>query len=151
MRCRSALGPSFLTSRAELSVYTAGPVQVRRLSTSSATNLALNPRQQLDPLAQTRQIGCMHDRAWIIPLGLLVITSVAVPLRLIDTQCIPRYLELRAQLERTAHTNNQLQREIAALKHETELLKNDARAIERLARDELGMVREGEIVFQFPN
>ena len=93
----------------------------------------------------------MQDRAWIIPLGLLVITSVAVPLKLIDTQCIPRYLELRAQLERTAQGNAQLEREIAALKHETELLKNDARAIERLARDELGMVREGEIVFQFPN
>ena len=93
----------------------------------------------------------MHDRAWIIPLGLLVVTSVAVPLRLIDGQCIPRYLELRAQLERVAHSNTQLEREIGTLKHETELLKNDARAIERLARDELGMVREGEIVFQFPN
>jgi cell division protein FtsB len=106
---------------------------------------------ELELAAQTRQIAGMHDRAWIIPLGLLVITSVAVPLRLIDTQCIPRYLELRAQLERTAHGNTQLEREIAALKHETELLKNDARAIERLARDELGMVRQGEIVFQFPN
>lgn len=105
---------------------------------------------ELDSAAQTRQIPVMHDRAWIIPLG-LVITSVAVPLRLIDTQCIPRYLELRAQLERTAHGTTQLEREIAALKQETELLKNDARAIERLARDELGMVREGEIVFQFPN
>ena len=106
---------------------------------------------ELDHLAQTRQIPGMQDRAWIIPLGLLVVTSVAVPLRLIDGQCIPRYLELRAQLERVAHSNTQLEREITTLKHETELLKNDARAIERLARDELGMVREGEIVFQFPN
>ena len=93
----------------------------------------------------------MHERAWIIPLGLLVITSVAVPLRLIDGQCIPRYLELRAQLERVAHSNSQLEREITTLRQDTELLKNDARAIERLARDELGMVRQGEIVFQFPN
>jgi len=106
---------------------------------------------ELDRPAQTRQIPGMQDRAWIIPLGLLVVTSVAVPLRLIDGQCIPRYLELRAQLERVAHSNTQLEREIATLKHETELLKNDARAIERFARDELGMVREGEIVFQFPN
>jgi cell division protein FtsB len=93
----------------------------------------------------------MNERLWIIPLALLVVTSVAVPLRLIDTQCIPRYLELKAQLERVAHSNSQLEREIGSLKHETELLKNDARAIERLARDELGMVREGEIIFQFPS
>lgn len=92
----------------------------------------------------------MQDRAWIVPLGLLVITSVAVPLRLIDGRCIPRYLELRDQIDRITSSNAQLEREIAALKQETELLKNDARAIERLARDELGMVREGEIVFQFP-
>jgi cell division protein FtsB len=94
----------------------------------------------------------MQDRFWlIVPLALLVFTAVAVPLRLLDGQCIPRYLELRTQIERVTNSNAHLEREIAALKQETELLKNDPRALERLARDELGMVRKGEIVFQFPN
>jgi cell division protein FtsB len=93
----------------------------------------------------------MRERAWIIPLGLLVITSVAVPLQLVDGQGIPRYMELRAQIARVGKSNAQLEREIKALEQETELLRNDARAIERLARDDLGMVRAGEIVFQFPN
>ncbi|MET0390814.1 MAG: septum formation initiator family protein [Polyangiales bacterium] len=93
----------------------------------------------------------MRERAWIIPLGLLVITAVAVPLQLLDGQGMPRYLELKSQIERVAKSNAQLEREIKALEQETELLRNDARAIERLARDELGMVRQGEIVFQFPN
>jgi cell division protein FtsB len=106
-------------------------------------------RDELDLLARTRQIRAMRDRAWIIPLGLLVITSVAVPLRLVED--MPRYLELGAQIGRVTSSNAQLEREIQALTQETEVLRNDARAIERLARDELGMVREGEIVFQFPN
>jgi cell division protein FtsB len=93
----------------------------------------------------------MRDRAWIIPLGLLVTTSVAVPLQLVDGQGMPRYFELRAQIARVTSSNGQLEREIRDLQQETELLRNDARAIERLARDELGMVRQGEIVFQFPN
>jgi len=93
----------------------------------------------------------MQDRAWIIPLGLLVATSVAVPLQLVGGQGMPRYLELRAQIARVTQSNEQLEREIKALRQEAELLRNDARAIERLARDDLGMVRQGEIVFQFPN
>jgi cell division protein FtsB len=47
--------------------------------------------------------------------------------------------------------NERLQREVRELSEETERLRGDARAIERIARDELGMVRDGEIVFQFPN
>jgi cell division protein FtsB len=97
------------------------------------------------------RFAAMRERAWIIPLGLLVITSVAVPLQLVDGQGIPRYMELRAQIARVGKSNAQLEREIKALEQETELLRNDARAIERLARDDLGMVRAGEIVFQFPN
>jgi cell division protein FtsB len=104
---------------------------------------------ELDLLAQTRQIRAMRERAWIIPLCLLVITSVSVPLRLIED--MPRYLELGAQIARITGSNAQLEREIQALTQETEVLRNDARAIERLARDELGMVRQGEIVFQFQN
>jgi cell division protein FtsB len=93
----------------------------------------------------------MRDAVWIIPLALLVLTSVAVPLHLADGNGMPRYLELRASLERARKNNAQMEREIAALRREIDQLRHDARSIERLARDELGMVRDGEIVFQFPN
>jgi cell division protein FtsB len=115
----------------------------------AAAKLVAASHDELDLAERTRQIRAMRDRAWIIPLGLLVITSVAVPLRLVED--MPRYLELGAQIARVTGSNAQLEREIQALSQETEVLRNDARAIERLARDELGMVREGEIVFQFPN
>ena len=51
--------------------------------------------------------------------------------------------ELQAQVEQLQQENRRLQQEIEAL-------KNDPQTIERLARQELGMVREDEIVYQFP-
>lgn len=93
----------------------------------------------------------MRGALWIIPVGLLGFTLVTVPMTLVDGRGTPRYFELKQSVERARKNNAQLEREIANLQSEIELLRNDARAIERLARDELGMVREGEIVFQFPN
>ena len=42
-----------------------------------------------------------------------------------------------------------LKKENQKLKEEIERLKNDPSHIERLAREELGMVKPGELVFQF--
>jgi cell division protein FtsB len=88
---------------------------------------------------------------WIVPFGLLVFTIVTVPLHLLDGQGLPRYRALRDELAKVQSKNERLQREVRELSEETERLRGDARAIERIARDELGMVRDGEIVFQFPN
>jgi cell division protein FtsB len=96
----------------------------------------------------------MRDRSsavWIVPFGLLVFTIVTVPLHLLDGQGLPRYRALRDELAKVQSKNERLQREVRELSEETERLRGDARAIERIARDELGMVRDGEIVFQFPN
>jgi len=51
--------------------------------------------------------------------------------------------ELQLQVE-------QLQQENARLRQEITALKEDRSTIERIARQELGMVREDEIIFQFP-
>jgi cell division protein FtsB len=45
----------------------------------------------------------------------------------------------------------QLMAENQQLKQEIEALQKDYSTIERIARQELGMVREDEIVYQFPN
>jgi cell division protein FtsB len=88
---------------------------------------------------------------WIVPFVLLVFTIVTVPLYLLDGQGLPRYRALRDELGNVQTKNDRLRREVRELGAETERLRSDARAIERIARDELGMVRDGEIVFQFPN
>jgi cell division protein FtsB len=95
----------------------------------------------------------MRERGWmgVVSVVLLGATLVFVPLRIFNELGVPRYRALSRELVRVEEENERLAREVKDLKQETELLRNDPRAIERLARDELGMVREGEVVFQFPN
>jgi cell division protein FtsB len=88
---------------------------------------------------------------WLVPFGLLVFTIVAVPLHILDGLGLPRYTALRDELVRVQAKNERLKREVDELRKQTARLRSDPRAIEAIARDELGMVREDEIVFQFPN
>ena len=75
---------------------------------------------------------------------------VVVPLQILDEQGLPRYRQLRTELEQVKERNSELDQRAAALMRQVERLRNDPNAIENVARDELGMVREGELVFQFP-
>jgi cell division protein FtsB len=88
---------------------------------------------------------------WVVPFGLLVFPIVAVPLHLLQGQGLPRYRALREELTKVQAKNERLERELREQNDQTERLRMDPRAVERIARDELGMVREGEIIFQFPN
>lgn len=75
---------------------------------------------------------------------------VVVPLQILDEQGLPRYRQLRTELEQVKERNVELDRRAGALMRQVERLRNDPNAIESVARDELGMVRDGELVFQFP-
>lgn len=88
--------------------------------------------------------------AWLLPFFLLVMAVVAVPVLVMDERGLPRYKTLRAELKETRLVNDSLAIEIQRLKQEVNALKTDTDTIERIARDELGMVRDGEIIFQFP-
>ena len=68
---------------------------------------------------------------------------------MLDAQGLPRYRALRSELVKVKADNARTAREVRALSRHVEALKTDPSALERVARDELGMVREGEIVFQF--
>jgi cell division protein FtsB len=87
---------------------------------------------------------------WLLPLALLVATGVLVPVRMLDAQGLPRYRALTVELREVERDNERLAREVAELSREVTALRADPAAIERLARDELGMVRDQEVVFQFP-
>lgn len=75
---------------------------------------------------------------------------VVVPLQILDEQGLPRYRQLRSELEQVKERNIELDRRAGALIRQVERLRNDPSAVESVARDELGMVRDGEFVFQFP-
>jgi cell division protein FtsB len=88
--------------------------------------------------------------AWLLPTSLLVLAIVSVPLLVLDERGLPRYRALRDEEAELEHQNEALRLEVRALARDVESLRSDESSVERIARDELGMVRPGEILFQFP-
>jgi cell division protein FtsB len=80
----------------------------------------------------------------------MVMAVMTVPTLVLDEQGLPRYRHLSAELQDLRESNEELVREIATLKGEIDALRSDPNYVERIARDELGMVRAEEFVFQFP-
>jgi len=58
-------------------------------------------------------------------------------------------LRLRKEVVRIKEKNLRLEEENQKLKEEVKRLQSDKRYIEEIARKELGMVKEGEIIYQF--
>ena len=58
-----------------------------------------------------------------------------------------RYLQLRHELGATEARNTRLRAENERLFREAEALRSDTRAVENVARADLGWVRPGEVIF----
>jgi cell division protein FtsB len=58
-------------------------------------------------------------------------------------------LRLQKELNRMKERNTQIEEENRKLKEEVRRLQDEKRYIEEIARKELGMVKEGEIIYQF--
>jgi cell division protein FtsB len=94
---------------------------------------------------------------WLRRTGIAVAVAVAlgyVPYHLYGSTGLARYLKLRAERDalheanlRTRLANLRLMRELDGLV-DPQTAQPSSAAIERAARDELGLVRPGEIVFQ---
>ncbi|MET0284013.1 MAG: septum formation initiator family protein [Polyangiales bacterium] len=80
---------------------------------------------------------------------MLAYAFVSVPARIVSEEGLPRYLQQRELLDRIKQENATLTADIAKLDRESRALLYDPDAVERVARDELGMIREGEVLFQF--
>ena len=92
----------------------------------------------------------MRPTAAALPFLLMVMAIMTVPTLVLDEQGLPRYRRLRGEVAELRDSNEELVREISRLKSEIEALRGDPSYVERIARDELGMVRADEVVFQFP-
>jgi cell division protein FtsB len=88
--------------------------------------------------------------AWMLPFGLLIVSIVSVPLGILDEQGLPRYRALREERAEVERINDRLRRDVAQLRGEVDALRSDPAEVEHIARDELGMIRKDEILFQFP-
>jgi cell division protein FtsB len=91
-------------------------------------------------------------RTWILrglAAVLLAVTFGYVPYHLYARSGYARYLELRCDLAAAKSRNTRLRAENERLAREVEALRTDSRALEQVARADMGWVKPGEILFDF--
>ncbi len=86
----------------------------------------------------------------VLPVGILVVAVIGVPVMILSPEGLPRLRGLERELEQVEEESAEMRREIDALRGRVERLRDDPTAVERIARDNLGLVRQTEVVFQFP-
>jgi len=86
----------------------------------------------------------------ILPLTMLGVAVVGVPVMILSPEGLPRLRALETELAEVQGENQEIRRQLEQLRREVEQLRDDPAAVERIARDELGLVRQTEVVFQFP-
>jgi cell division protein FtsB len=72
---------------------------------------------------------------------------VLVALTIFDQRGFIHMVRLREELEELENYNAKFISENEKLRQEIDLLKNDLRYLEEVARSELGLVKEGELVY----
>ena len=85
----------------------------------------------------------------VLPVAVLVVAVVGAPVLIFSPQGLPRLRGLQKELADVNEENAEVRREIEALRGRVARLRDDRGAIERIARDNLGLVRPNEVVFQF--
>lgn len=84
-----------------------------------------------------------------LPLAVLSVSLVTVPVLVLEPQGLPRMRSLEKELSGVQAENAELRRDVAKLRTEVKDLREDPQAVERIAREQLGLVRKSEVVFQF--
>jgi cell division protein FtsB len=85
----------------------------------------------------------------VLPLLVLGLACVSAPILIASETGLPRLSKLRQEREEVREKVSQLSEEIRKLRAQAERIKSDPALVEQAARDELGLVRQTEIVFQF--
>ncbi len=75
------------------------------------------------------------------------VAAVLTLVSAVDAKGFRRYLRLRQDVEAIQGRNRVLAEQNDALRREINALRNDPDALERAAREELGYIKPGEIVF----
>ncbi|HYQ41920.1 MAG TPA: septum formation initiator family protein [Polyangiaceae bacterium] len=85
----------------------------------------------------------------VMPLAVLAVAAISVPMMMLSSTGLPRLQGLREEKVRADDEVSRLSQQIWELRAEVARIKDDPAAVERAARDELGLVRRTEVVFQF--
>ena len=82
-------------------------------------------------------------------IGRIVLAVGGAPSMMLAPEGLPRLRTVELELSSVERENAGMRREVEVLRARVRKLREDPATVERLARDELGLVRETEIVFQF--
>jgi cell division protein FtsB len=85
----------------------------------------------------------------VLPLGILGATLLVVPYLMWSDSGLPKLNRLRTERDEVFEKVSRSEQQISQLRSEVERVKSDPAAVEQAARDELGLVRQTEVVFQF--
>jgi cell division protein FtsB len=86
----------------------------------------------------------------LLPITILAVAVLGAPALMLAPEGLPRLRSLSKELADVEAQNADLRRQIQELRSSVQHLREDPRAVERIARDELGLVRGTEMVFHFP-
>jgi len=84
-----------------------------------------------------------------LPIAILGLAVVGAPLLIFEPEGLPRMRAMDQELRDVNAGNADLRRDVTRLRRQVKSLREDPAAVERIARDELGLVRKNEFVFQF--
>jgi len=87
---------------------------------------------------------------WLIYLFSALIVLLAL-MTVVGERGVLHLWRLRGEKNRLDEQNFRLQKENEALRHRIYRIRNDNAYLEKLAREELNLVRPGEIVYRFSN
>src|SRR5277367_2397655 len=121
------------------------PKERRGVPWTIASKLARAPRPWHWGLV--RRYVALAER--VLPVAILVVAVVGAPVLIFSPQGLPRLRGLEKELADVDDENADLRRDIDALHGRVARLRDDPGAVERIARNNLGLVRQTEVVFQF--
>jgi cell division protein FtsB len=84
-------------------------------------------------------------------LGIVAMVTLAVGLAVFGVKESVRAWQMRRDMQSVERDLTTLSAQQAELARTVDRLRNDPLYIEKLAREEMGMVREGETVLKFPS
>ena len=84
-----------------------------------------------------------------LPGFILVGAVIGAPVLIFSAEGLPRLQALDQELTHVRRENEEERRKISFLRKSVQHLKEQPTAVERMARDELGLTRKNEVVFQF--
>lgn len=85
----------------------------------------------------------------ILPLAVLALAAISVPVLVFSPDGLGRLEHLKQEKQRADEEVSRLSQQISELRAQVARIKDDPALVERVARDELGLVRKTEVVFQF--